>query len=225
MSNTNISLKALTCPNCGASVTVSNETEQFYCSYCGSKIIVSKDNEVVHRHIDEAKKIQAETERMVKMKELELEERRSSYIKHFTLIWAIISVAIIIATIVLLALEWKYASWFLLLVCIPCVAGGGYLTFKVIPEKANEKMLLQKGGVVFPKGLEPFNEKKVETMQSALQGAGFTNIQSVNLHDVKIGLLVKNGTVESISVNGESIQSGGKIYMPDATIIITYHGK
>ncbi len=45
------------------------------------------------------------------------------------------------------------------------------------------------------------------------------------MHDLKFGLLPKNGREASISINGEKINKGGKMYSPDAQIIIIYHGK
>lgn len=45
-----------------------------------------------------------------------------------------------------------------------------------------------------------------------------------SLHDIKIGLLKKSGAVESVSVDGVKIISGGKLYLPDAQITIQYHG-
>ena len=33
------------------------------------------------------------------------------------------------------------------------------------------------------------------------------------------------GIVESISVDGKMVTSGGKVFMPDVPIIITYHGR
>ena len=48
---------------------------------------------------------------------------------------------------------------------------------------------------------------------------------SLNMHDLTLGLLQKPSMVDSITVNGESITSGGKVYRPNVPIVITYHGK
>ena len=45
------------------------------------------------------------------------------------------------------------------------------------------------------------------------------------MHDLTLGLLQKPSMVDSITVNGESITSGGKVYRPNVPIVITYHGK
>lgn len=63
------------CPECGAELSVENGREFAYCSYCGTKVIISNDNEHIYRTIDEASVKQAETDRIVKLKELEMEEK------------------------------------------------------------------------------------------------------------------------------------------------------
>ena len=45
------------------------------------------------------------------------------------------------------------------------------------------------------------------------------------MHDLTLGLLTKPGKVEKVTVNGEDITSGGKVYMPNTPITITYHGR
>jgi len=39
-------IKSVTCPNCGAVLTVDEGTNSFFCTYCGSKISVDKKNNV-----------------------------------------------------------------------------------------------------------------------------------------------------------------------------------
>ena len=40
------------------------------------------------------------------------------------------------------------------------------------------------------------------------RGSGFTNVKSVPLCDLTVGLLKKTGTVEAITINGKSVVSG-----------------
>lgn len=118
-----------------------------------------------------------------------------------------------------------YGFDFLGFIGAPIVGGGAYLIFKVLPEKETEKKMVRAGGIRFPKDLEPFSEKNYEVVSNALRSAGFTNITCINMHDLTFGLFQKPGKIEKISVNGADITSGGKVYMPDAAITITYHGK
>lgn len=65
---------AIKCPECGAILNIEEGRSQAFCSYCGTKVIVHNDNEQIYRHIDEAGIKQAETEKLVRLKELEYAE-------------------------------------------------------------------------------------------------------------------------------------------------------
>ena len=49
-------------------------------------------------------------------------------------------------------------------------------------------------------------------MENAICAAGFVNVTSINMHDLTLGILQKPSLVESISVNGDKINSGGEMY-------------
>ena len=85
--------------------------------------------------------------------------------------------------------------------------------------------MVRNGGIRFPRNLGELSEQNYVTIQQKLLSAGFRNVTCINMHDVTLGLLQKPGMVESITVNGENVVSGGKIYMPDVPIVITYHGR
>ena len=98
-----------------------------------------------------------------------------------------------------------------------------YLIFKWLPEKENEKIIEKQGGIRFPNGLTPFSEKKYFSVEDSLRSAGFKNISCVNLHDLNLlTALVSSDKIDKITINGSTIMSGGKIYMPDVPIVITY---
>ena len=67
-------LLTLKCPSCGGQLSVEEDRDFIFCQYCGTKIIIDRDNEFTYRHIDEADVKRAETERIVKLKELEFEK-------------------------------------------------------------------------------------------------------------------------------------------------------
>ena len=69
------SFKVIKCPECGASLNVEEDRKQIFCSYCGTKILITNENEFVYRRIDEAEVKRAETERLIRLKQLELEEQ------------------------------------------------------------------------------------------------------------------------------------------------------
>ena len=121
-----------------------------------------------------------------------------------------------------------FGSGFLTLFYIggPIIGGGAYLIFKWLPEKENEKIIEKQGGIRFPNGLTPFSEKKYFAVENSLRSAGFKNISCVNLHDLNLLTpLVNSDKIDKITINGNSVMSGGKIYMPDVPIVITYHGR
>ena len=121
-----------------------------------------------------------------------------------------------------------FGSGFLMLFYIggPIIGGGAYLIFKWLPEKENEKIIEKQGGIRFPNGLTPFSEKKYFAVEDSLRSAGFKNISCVNLHDLNLlTALVNSDKIDKITINGNTVMSGGKIYMPDVPIVITYHGR
>lgn len=67
-------LLTLKCPSCGGHLSIEEDRDFIFCQYCGTKIIIDRDNEFTYRHIDEADVKRAETERIVKLKELEFEK-------------------------------------------------------------------------------------------------------------------------------------------------------
>ena len=144
-----------------------------------------------------------------------------------TIIWLVLSLIVIAICIVKIAIQDDFTTGFLMLFYLggPVVGGGAYLIFKLIPDKEADKVLMSSGGIRLPKDIFPYSEKNYEAVQSALRSAGFRNISCINMHDLTLGLLQKPGKIDSITVNGEKITSGGRVYMPDVPITITYHGK
>lgn len=223
-----VSFTSVKCPECGASLPIEEGRTQVFCSYCGTKVLVTNENEHIYRHIDEAGIKQAETDRMVRMRELDLAERSSSNRKTLTIVWLVATAIMLIVSIVMMVLpdsDVGLTGILLLELTVGLAIGGGVLIFKVLPEKENEKVLIQSGGIRFPKDLEPFSEKNYEVIMSSLRNAGFTNISCINLHDLTFGILQKPGKIEKITVDGKEVTSGGKVYMPSVPITITYHGK
>lgn len=227
-----IKFVSIKCPECGATLDVEEGRQQIFCSYCGTKVMVQNDNEYIYRHIDEAGVKQAETDRMIRLRELELEEARAKQSGHLrsmlTKIWLGVSAVLLILAIGIMLFAGDGGLdgfFFLFYVCGPIVGGGAYLVFKVIPDKENDKAVLQSGGIRLPKNIFPYSEQNYEAIYTALKSAGFRNITCVNMHDLTFGILQKPGKVETITINGEKIMSGGKVFMPDAAITITYHGK
>lgn len=73
-----ITLNSIKCPECGAMLPIEEGRTQVFCTYCSAKVIITNENEHIYRHIDEAGIKQAETNRMVRMRELDLAEKNNS---------------------------------------------------------------------------------------------------------------------------------------------------
>lgn len=72
-----IKFTSVKCPECGANLPIEEGRERMFCTYCGTQIIITNENEHTYRHVDEAEVKRAETERLVHLKELELEEKEN----------------------------------------------------------------------------------------------------------------------------------------------------
>lgn len=83
-------LISLKCPECKADLNIEEGRKTCYCQYCGTKILID-DNSFIHtyRKIDEARIKEAEVDKAVRLKELELElvkEKRKQRSKNFKMI-------------------------------------------------------------------------------------------------------------------------------------------
>ena len=70
-----VKLIAVKCPECGATLNIEENRAQAFCTYCGAKVMIQNENEKIYRRIDEAKMKQAETDRMIRLKKMELYEQ------------------------------------------------------------------------------------------------------------------------------------------------------
>jgi len=226
-------LISVKCPDCGQTLSIEENRTQAFCTYCGAKVLISNENEYVFRQVDEADIKKAETERIIRLREMELAEKNSSLRKVLTIIWLILSLILITIAVILMLSPgndsmpgWAGGFLFLFYACAPIIGGGGYLVFKWLPEKENEKIIEKQGGIRFPGELAPFSDKKYFPVEDTLRSAGFTNVTCVNLHDLNMfTALVSSDKIDKITINGKAITSGGKVYMPDVPIVITYHGR
>lgn len=73
-----VKFTSVKCPECGANLPIEEGRKKIFCSYCGTPIIMTDENEYTYRHIDEAEVKRAETEQLVHLKELEMEEKENT---------------------------------------------------------------------------------------------------------------------------------------------------
>ena len=62
-------------------------------------------------------------------------------------------------------------------------------------------------------------------LKEMFENAGFTNITLKPIKDVKIGLLTKEGEVESVTIDGGSSFRKTSVFDAEAEVVITYHTK
>ena len=74
-----------------------------------------------------------------------------------------------------------------------------------------------------PDQLSDYGSMHYSAAESMLRMNGFSNIRTVNLGDLRLGLFVKNGSIDSITIGGENC-STKEWYSQSAPVIITYHG-
>ena len=226
-----VTFTSVKCPDCGATLQIEEGRQQIFCSYCGAKVIMTNENEYIYRHIDEADIKKAETDRMVKLRQLELAEKnnaQTSWLRKILLVvWLILTIIITSICIIKIGVQDDFVTGFLMLFYLggPVICGGGAFLFKVLPGKEQDRIALQHGGVRFPKGMEPFSDKGYQFIENSLRHAGFSNITCINEHDLTLGLLQKPGKVDKVTINGEDITSGGRVYPAETPIVISYHGK
>ena len=70
---------SLKCPDCNAklNIEITKNRKHFFCEYCGSKIYVDDESTShTYRKIDVARIKEAETQQTIRLKELQLQEKR-----------------------------------------------------------------------------------------------------------------------------------------------------
>lgn len=235
-------MRAFICPQCGAQLSLHDMEREFaFCEYCGQRIDLA-DHRTVHteHYVDEAKLKEAEAHiREIELKEAKFEqalrEKRAVAKKEK------------LKQERLLEKARKRRNIFIgfCVVCAPMMfsdAGGeglliliiaGIVLFRTLPARDARMELIAEGGCELPHSIRHLENKTHTEIAAALRRAGFTDIKTVNLHDIKIGWLTKPGKIESIQIEGQDIVAEEQvikdayqmIYEPNVSIVITYHGK
>lgn len=215
-----IKFVSIKCPECGASLDVEEGRQQIFCSYCGSKIMIQNDNEYIYRHIDEAGIKHAETEQMVKLKQMEMLEKERASREKVNALKIKISIVLGIIALFTLGIGFTGNAVGLLMVGMFAILIIFYMWLMSDEDKEEE---VDFGDKVKVPSLSDFEKQSYVAIEAKFRSAGFSNIKCIPLNDLKMGLLKKPNMVESITINGHNTTSSEKKYPPDATVIITYH--
>lgn len=213
-----IKFNTVKCPECGASLPIEEGREKLFCSYCGSQIIMTNENEFVFRHVDEAKIKQAETDRTVQLKKLEIIERKRAAGERTKRTKITISIILGIVGALLMIFGGEMTE----IVGMGAVVAILYIWIMNDNDKDDTDLDLG-DKVKVPSSISDYESKNYAVIEAVLSSAGFTNIRCIPLCDLKTAIFKKPGTVESITINGKEIISGGKKYPCDASVVISYH--
>lgn len=209
---------SIKCPECGASLDVEEGRQQIFCSYCGTKVMVQNDNEYIYRHIDEASIKQAEADKIVQLRKLEIIERKRAEAAKVKRVKIIVSILVGIIGIGLMIAGAGMGGLVGLLVL------EGVMFIWILSDKDKEDDELDFGDKVkVPSGISGYESNSYSAIEAMFVSAGFTNVRCVPLNDLTMGLLKKPGMVQSITIRGKEITSGGKKFSPDAPVVISYH--
>lgn len=224
-----IQFVSVKCPECGAALNIEEGREQIFCSYCGTKIMVHNDNEHIYRHIDEAGIKQAETDRIVRMKQMEIAEKKRLASERMTK--TKIKISLILAVVGILMMTFGYLAgsatgdpdsglYMIAMVGFFPLMGAAYI-WLFSKDKDEEEDYGDKAKV--PSAISDYESKSYMAIAAMLESAGFTNIKCVPLNDLSTGWLKKPDMVESITINGHEVTSGGKKFPRDSAVVVSYH--
>ena len=65
--------------------------------------------------------------------------------------------------------------------------------------------------------------KNADSIVEKLRNAGFTKVQKYEVKDLKIGLLIKDGSIKKIVINGKEEFNKRDLFRPDASIAVFFH--
>lgn len=222
-------MRSLYCTSCGADITIEDDNRDFaFCQYCGTKIMLD-DYRVTQRIVDEAKLKQAETEQMIKLKQLEFAEKQNAAnekksLQKRKICFAAGIVGLLLSLIGVIAGNTSGDSnsplYFFVMIGMLMMGWSAVSLFDG-SKKVDETIL--DGKVSVPTGVYNFEKKSYVAIKAAFEGAGFKNIQCIPLNDLAIGVMKKPGMVESIVIGGKNHVDDDERLSPDISVVISYH--
>ena len=188
----------LTCQNCGAALDVKDNVA--FCSYCGAKLLLDDENRTIthnynytHTKRDEARIREAEQKEAVRLKELENKENQKIR-------------------------EHKQQKWILIGWAIAIVVAFAILGIMALVEN-----LETQSNVQMPCAVSEYRGENYEEVVRELEDLGFSNIEISAKKDLVTGWLTKDGSVEKVSINGDTDFEEDDIFPKNAKVVVTYH--
>lgn len=214
----------LTCLQCGATLSIEEGREMLFCSYCGNKILINDENKHTIHYIDDAEIKRAETERMIQLKELEIEEKKRANKKVLVIIWLVLTFVLGLLGIIGMSIDEDGLIMCLMLAMAVGIWGAlGLFAFPAANKKNKSSRVVNDNEVRITSQMCSFNEEHYKTVYGLYKGAGFENVTTVPLHNLNFFAIKKNGLVDSISIGGEEDFDEDDIFKKTDAVIITYH--
>lgn len=117
----------------------------------------------------------------------------------------------------------KTISVFLCVCCVLSLASCGEKTTKTDRVPSSEPEIEEPSGIAVPSSASAYKGSNYQAVIQELQKAGFTNIQAEAVEDITSEELSKDGTIESISIDGSNFFEKKERFPVDASIKIIYH--
>ena len=219
-----IQFVSIKCPECSADLQIEDGREYAFCTYCGARVMIANDNEHIYKMIDEARIKQAETDRMVRMRELDMEEKSTIPRKVLMIIWLTVSIALLLVGVIGFGIGNEGLGGIGLGIGMN-VALWGALGLFVGGDKKKKKRFVGENEVAITTAMMDCVDYHYNKAVILYKNAGFMNINAIPLHDLTRFNLKKEGMVESVTINGEEEFEEGEVYPKNANILITYHSK
>ena len=217
-----MNLQSMICPNCGGQLYFEEGQEKCFCSHCGTQVVLSDENKktYIYKTIDVAKVTRAETDRIVKMSQLNSEKTNDSLKIKAVIAWAIVCAILLIFGII----GFSFGNEAMGMICIFSLIFVFLfgLMFGIELFEQKPKKILDENNVSLEYGMQHVVGKNYVEAESYFRSAGFINIKSVPLNDLPSSAIKKNGKVVSASVNGSHIIAN-EVYSKNDEVIITYH--
>lgn len=222
------------CPKCGADLSYEEGRKVLFCSYCGAKILVDQynENEHIYRNIDEADVKRAETDRMVQMRELDLEEKGQTR-GNAGLIIGIIALGIL-AIIGCIGMSVDNEGMMMCLM-LDFIIGSLLIwhygdVFEQRKKNSEERKRLirerenlRAGKIRVPQEEGELEGKNYKAVEELLRTSGFRNISVIPMGNLTLGVFEKPGMTETVTIAGREDFSSDDWFKPDDKVIITYH--
>lgn len=191
----------LICPSCGATVEIEQDRKSMFCAYCGNQIHIDdgiKRVEITkninyHKTYTDEAKIR-ESQRKERIQLKQMEYEDNEKKRNDKTVFLCIGL--------------------LMLLAMFCFGMAHYYEEAAKPDE-NE--------ICIPFSANDLEGENFELVVSDLENAGFSNISTKTQADLVIGFLTKEGTVESVSINGDSDFDENDIFPKDAKVVVVYH--